>query len=112
LKPSWNERLSGYDQALLDLARTLALESAADYPNGPLYWNEVASGFIDGLVARHTSGFESRERGMLGKDVLERLRDYVGAHLDEPIEVAALARIAGRSPFAVHRALNYRVRTR
>jgi AraC family transcriptional regulator len=93
------ERLSGYDQALLDLARTLALESAADYPNGPLYWNEVAGGFIDGLVARHTSGFESRERGMLGKDVLERLRDYVDAHLDEPIEVATLARIAGRSPF-------------
>jgi AraC family transcriptional regulator len=36
---------------------------------------------------------------MLGKDVLERLRDYVVAHLDEPIEVAALANIAGRSPF-------------
>ena len=26
---------------LLDLARTLALESTADYPNGPLFWNEV-----------------------------------------------------------------------
>jgi AraC family transcriptional regulator len=36
---------------------------------------------------------------MLGKDVLERLRDYVIAHLDEPIEVTALARLAGRSPF-------------
>ena len=99
LEAQLNERLSGYDQALLDLARTLALESAADYPNGPLYWNEVAGGFIDGLVARHTSGFECRERGMLGKDVLVRLRDYVDAHLDEPIEVAALAGIAGRSPF-------------
>src|SRR6202022_1071665 len=84
LEAQLNERLSGYDQPLFDLARTLALESAADYPNGPLYWNEVAGGFIDGLVARHTSGFESRERGMLGKDVLERLRDYVVAHLDEP----------------------------
>jgi AraC family transcriptional regulator len=51
------------------------------------------------LVARHTSGFGCRVRGMLGKDVLVRLRDYVDAHLDEPIEVAALARIAGRSPF-------------
>jgi len=99
LEAQLNERLSGYDQALLDPARTLALESAADYPNGPLYWNEVAGGFIDGLVARHTSGFGCRERGMLGKDVLVRLRDYVDAHLDEPIEVAALARIAGRSPF-------------
>ena len=93
------ESFSGRDQALLDLARTLASESADGYPNGPLYWNEVASGFIDGLVARHTSPFEAQARGTLGKDVLERLRDYVITHLDEPIEVAALAKIAGRSPF-------------
>ena len=38
-------------------------------------------------------------RGRLGKRVLERLRDYVMAHLDEPIEVAALADLAGRSPY-------------
>jgi AraC-like DNA-binding protein len=55
--------------------------------------------FPTSLVARHTSGLENRARGMLSKDVLERLRDYVVAHLDEPIEVAALAKIAGRSPF-------------
>src|SRR5215469_18595482 len=35
--------LFGYDQALLDLARTLTLESTADYPNGPLFWNEAAA---------------------------------------------------------------------
>jgi AraC family transcriptional regulator len=99
LEAQLNERLSGYDQELLDLARTLVSESAGDYPNGPFYWNEVASGFIASLVARHTSEFENRARGMLGKDVLGRLRDYVIAHLDEPIEVAALAEIAGRSPF-------------
>jgi AraC family transcriptional regulator len=99
LEAHLNERLSGYDQVLLDLARTLALESAEGYPNGPLYWKEVASGFIGGLVARHTSEFESWGRGTLGKEVLERLRDYVVAHLDELIEVALLADIAGRSPF-------------
>jgi AraC family transcriptional regulator len=93
------ERFSGRDQTLLELARTLALESADDYPNGPLFWSEVASGFIDSLLARHTSAFEGGVRGMLGKDVLERLRDYVVAHLDEPLEVATLAKIAGRSPF-------------
>jgi AraC family transcriptional regulator len=93
------ERMSGYDQALLELARILVLESADDYPNGPLYWNEVASSFISGLVARHTSELQSRTRGMLGKNVIERLRDYVITHLDERIEVAALAKIAGRSPF-------------
>ena len=36
---------------------------------------------------------------MLSNDVLKRIKDYVVAHLDEPIEVATLAGIAGRSPF-------------
>jgi AraC family transcriptional regulator len=93
------ERMSGYDQVLLDLARILVSESANDYPNGPLFWNEVASGFIDRLVARHTSKFKRPPRGMLGKDVLKRLRDHVIAHLDETIEVSTLAQMAGRSPF-------------
>jgi AraC family transcriptional regulator len=99
LEAQLNECLRGYDQRLLDLARTLVSESTKDYPNGPLYWNEVAGGFIGSLVARHTSGLENRTRGVLGKAVLGRLRDYVVAHLDEPIEVAALAEIAARSPF-------------
>jgi AraC family transcriptional regulator len=93
------ERFSGYDPVLLDLARSLVLEATDDHPNGPLYWNELASNFMDGLLARHTSGFESRARGVLGKELLERLRDYIIANLDEPIEVATLARMAGRSPF-------------
>ncbi len=91
--------LFAYDQALFGLARTLALESAADYPNGPLFWSGVARGFIDNLLARHASKVESRSRGMLGETALKRLRDYIAAHLDEPIEIAALANIAGRSPF-------------
>jgi len=93
------ERLSGYDNALLELARSLAVESAHDYPNGPLFWNDAASAFIGRLAARHTSGHESQIRGRLGKRVLERLRDYIIAHLDEPIEVAALADLAGRSRY-------------
>jgi AraC family transcriptional regulator len=93
------ERLSGHDRALLDLARRLALESASNYPNGSLYWNEAADGFIDGLGARHTSRSQQPAQGTLGKKMLERLRDYVVAYLHEPIEVATLARMAGRSPF-------------
>ncbi len=92
-------RLSGYDRALFESARTLALESADNYPNGPLYWSEVAGAFVDGLIARHTAGPEIRIRGTLGKDILERLKDYIVAHLDVPIDVAALAAVAGRSPF-------------
>ncbi len=93
------ERFSGLDRQLLELARILVLESADNYPNGPLFWNDVASGFLGNLVSRHMSEAESRARGMLGKEVLRRVREHVVAHLDESIEVAALAKIAGRSPF-------------
>src|SRR5215510_12893696 len=65
------ERLSGCDNALLELAHGLAVESASDYPNGPLFWNEAASTFIGRLAARHTSEHESQIRGRLGKRVLE-----------------------------------------
>ena len=93
------ERLSGYDEALFDLARTLALEGVADYPNGRRYWNDVASSFIGGLVARHTSASATAPQGMLSKAALERLTEYIFAHLDEPIEVAELAQTVGRSSF-------------
>jgi AraC family transcriptional regulator len=92
-------RMSGQDQALYDLAQRLAAESAAGYPNGPLYWNELASGFIDNLVARHTAEPGRPGRGRLGKAVLARIKDHVLAHLDQPIEVDRLAAVAGRSPF-------------
>jgi AraC family transcriptional regulator len=93
------ERLCGYDEALLALAGTLVSESADDYREGSLFWSEVASNFIDGLIARHTSECRTRARGTLGKDVLKRLKDYVFAHIDEPIEVSTLASVAGRSQF-------------
>ena len=70
-----------------------------NYPSGALTWNEAASGFVDRLVAGHAAAMPARSRGILGKDLLRRLRDYVVAHLDEPIGVEALADIAGRSPF-------------
>ena len=96
------ERLGGEDPALFALARTLAFESIHNYPNGALSWNEAASSFVDGLVAGHTAAMPARSRGSLGKDQLRRLRDYVVAHLDEPIGVEALADIAGTQPIPFH----------
>src|SRR5262249_56600905 len=64
-----------------------------------LLWNEIANRFIDGLLAHHTATPPSRGRGRLGRDTLARITDHVFAHLGEPIEVATLASIAGRSPF-------------
>lgn len=83
----------------LSMAGALAFENVHNYPSGALSWNEAASSFVDGLVAGHTAAMPARPRGSLGKDQLRRLRDYVVAHLDEPIGVEALADIAPRSPF-------------
>jgi AraC family transcriptional regulator len=93
------ERLAGSDQELLNLAHALVAECRRNFPNGPLLWNELADAFTDGLVARHTSRPPLQARGKLGKEVLARLRDYIVSNIGEPIEVAALAKIAGRSPF-------------
>jgi AraC family transcriptional regulator len=98
-EPQLIERFSGRDMPLLEHARILVRESAEGYPSGPLFWNEIADDFTDGLLARHSSAIDSQPRGQLGKEVLQRIRDYVLAHIDEPIQVAALARIARRSPF-------------
>jgi AraC family transcriptional regulator len=54
------DRLSGYDQALFDCAQGLALESAKGCLNRPLFWDEMASAFIDGLLARHMARFRRR----------------------------------------------------
>jgi AraC family transcriptional regulator len=97
------ERLSGFDPTLLDLARRMVSESAVDYPNGAFFWNELASRFIDRLVACHALGLETRARGRIGKETLSRLKDYVIAHIDEPVDVATLASLANRSPFQFSR---------
>jgi AraC family transcriptional regulator len=99
------ERHSGRDQALFDLARGLAAECADGCPNGPLFWNGMASTFIEGLLARHTSKFKGLPRGRLGERALGHLRDYILAHLDEHIEAGALAKVAGRSTFHFTRVL-------
>jgi AraC family transcriptional regulator len=93
------ERMSGRDDELLQLACILASECSENYPNGALYWSGIANRFLEGLVVRHSSEYKDPGRGSLTKDVLGRIRDYIIAHLDESIEVTALASIAGRSPF-------------
>jgi AraC family transcriptional regulator len=91
-------RLAGYDANLLHLGRLLIEECAANYPRGALFWNETASRFTSALVARHTSGPKLSE-GVLDAVMLGRLRDYLMAHLDEPVDVATLADMTKRSQF-------------
>jgi len=93
------QRPAGENHKLWDLARTLAAESADGFPNGALYWNDVAASFISSFLSRHTSRAASRTRSVLPEGVLASIRDFIIANLDEPIEVDALAHIAGLSPF-------------
>jgi AraC family transcriptional regulator len=77
----------------------LAAECADGYPNGPLFWNGMASTFIEGLLVRHTSKFQSLPPGRLHKQAIRRLRDYIVEHLNEQIEAGALAKIVDLSTF-------------
>jgi hypothetical protein len=89
------DRMTGYDANLLHLGRLLIEECAADYSRGALFWNEAASRFISALVARHTTGPKPSD-GVLDAAMLGRLREYLAAHLDEPIDVATLAHMTKR----------------
>jgi len=93
------ERLASSDQQLLGIAKTLVSECKHNYVNGPLFWNELAGAFLDGLVARHLSRPQPPVRGSLSNETLERIRDYIVSNIGDSIEVAALAKIARRSPF-------------
>lgn len=93
------ERMHGYDQELLTIAHSLTRESARRYPEGPLLWSAMADDFIGRLLSAHSSAPARTAQGSLSIKALERIRDYVHAHLAEPIEVADLAKLAGRSAF-------------
>jgi AraC family transcriptional regulator len=94
-----NERLSGYDAGLFAVATRLMAETEAGYPDGPLYWSEICDDLMSYLIDGHASPPACLARGAVGASALRRIRDYIVAHLAEPIEVAALAELSGRSPF-------------
>ena len=97
-------RLCGHDQTLLDLARVLARESRGGYPHGTLFWNETAVRFVDVLATRHAIGTRTKSYGPLNTGILKRLKEYAFEHLDEPLDVATLAKMTNRSQFHFSRA--------
>jgi AraC family transcriptional regulator len=99
-----DERLSGYDAELLAIVERLMAETGAGCPNGPLFWSEISDDFMGRLVDSYMSSPARPSRGVIGTPTLQRIRDYISAHLAEPIEVAELASLAGRSPFHFTRA--------
>src|SRR5262249_45039505 len=85
-------------ESLRHIGQLLAYECADGYPRGPLFWNETAGRLIGRLVASYTTG-PKPANGVFGSTTLRQIRDYLMAHLDEPIDVATLAGMCGRSQF-------------
>jgi AraC family transcriptional regulator len=96
--------LCGHDQTLLDLAGVLARESREGYPHGTVFWNETAGQFVDILATGHAMRTKAKQNGLLTTDTLKRLKEFVLEHLDEPLDVATLARMTNRSQFHFSRA--------
>ena len=104
LEAELSSRLCGHDQTLLDLAGVLARESKQGYPHGTLFWNETAGQLVDILASRHAMGIRVKPNRALTIDILKRLKDFVLEHLDEPLDVATLAKMTNRSQFHFSRA--------
>ncbi|MGY8663649.1 AraC family transcriptional regulator [Bradyrhizobium sp. UFLA05-109] len=99
-----SSRLCGHDQTLFDLAGVLARESKEGYPRGTLFWNEIAGQFVDILAARYAMRTRAKRNAPLTADMLKRLKEFVVEHLNEPLDVATLARMTHRSQFHFSRA--------
>jgi len=104
LEAQLSGRLCGHDQVLLDLAKVLVSESKDGYPSGPVFWNETAGRFVDTLAAFHGVGAKKQTKDLLSLDVLEQIKEFVLEHLDEPLDVACLAKMTNRSQFHFSRA--------
>jgi AraC family transcriptional regulator len=104
LEAELNSRLCGHDQVLLDLAKVLAREGKEGYPRGALFWNETASRFVDFLALCYAMGTRAKRNAPLTADILRRMKEFVVEHLNEPLDVATLARMTHRSQFHFSRA--------
>jgi AraC family transcriptional regulator len=92
-------QLAGDDQDLFELALVLVKESKEGYPRGTVFWNETAARFIQVLAMHHGAGASTAAGGVFDAAMLMQLKKFIVDHLDEPLDVATLARITGRSQF-------------
>src|SRR5262249_40296597 len=104
LEAEVNSHLCGHDQTPLDLAKLLVREGKEGYRRGALFWNETASQFVDILAARYAMGTRSKHNTLLTAGILNRLKEFVLEHLNEPLDVATLAKMTHRSQFHFSRA--------
>lgn len=87
------------DEGLAAVLRSMAAEAANGSPNGPLYAQSLSLGVAVRLQQRATArGGVWAERGKLSTGLVQRLEEWIAAHLERDISLAQLAQIAGFSP--------------
>ncbi|MEK8028603.1 AraC family transcriptional regulator [Pseudaquabacterium rugosum] len=92
----WSTDIEFHDDALSAVMQRMAREIAAGCPNGALYAQSLSLGVVMHLRQRSTQTHQ-RERGQLSTASLDRVTDYILAHLGEDLRLDDLAAIAGYS---------------
>ncbi|WXH27716.1 hypothetical protein WA016_01641 [Myxococcus stipitatus] len=83
------------DEHIEHIGWAMEAEYRADFPNGALYRESLGLALAARLLARYRTQVESR--GGLAAPQLQRVTDYVEAHLDQDLSLERLARVAGVS---------------
>ncbi|TIS55873.1 MAG: helix-turn-helix transcriptional regulator [Mesorhizobium sp.] len=83
------------NERIVHLARALESELRAGAPGGPLYAESIGIALATQLVGltKPSAG----PRGGLSPAQMRRLHDFVEAHIDQPLTIEVLARVAGAS---------------
>lgn len=84
------------DPQIEHLAWALRADREAGRPSGPLYAESLGLALAAHLVARHRALQPASPRG-LSKPQLQRVSEFVEAHLDETLTLSRLADVAGIS---------------
>lgn len=85
------------DPQIEHIAWALDSERRSDYANGALYTESLATALAVHLLRRYTTAAPSVPARLVPKR-LQRLREYIDAHLDQSLGLIELARVAGLSP--------------
>jgi AraC-like DNA-binding protein len=97
-------RFAFQDPRLLALARVFEAECRANEPSDPLLGDSLALGLAALLPGPRSELVTSAYRGGLTPRQVRIVIDYLESHLQESIDLADLARLAGLSPSHFHRA--------
>jgi len=92
------------DQLLGELLRALTDEVLADNPGGSLYAETLGASIAVQLLRKHAGPLDTpKRREGLGTRELQRVVEYVDAHLAEPIHLSVLAELAEMSTYQLAR---------